>query len=224
MATAGKPKKKTRPRPKLLRRYTDLAATIDILSGQHIVLLDPKSWDDKNDSHFIEKYKTTKRAKSVLALCMSSVGETYHHWRVFCGHSSGVCIEFFQKELLAVVASSSGVRGGPVQYMTLKQINKATLALGDLPFLKRHAFRHEAEYRLIYESMTTEESAHVIKIPLSVVRKIMLSPWLPEALLRATRELLNGIPGCSKIPVERSELTSNEEWKQNADRLITTKP
>jgi hypothetical protein len=70
--------------PKLYRRYTDLTATIDLLSRKKLVLLDPASWDDQNDSHFIRKYKAIRGAKSVLAVCFSSVGETYPHWRVFC--------------------------------------------------------------------------------------------------------------------------------------------
>ena len=63
-------------RPSLLRRYTDLTTTIDLLSRKRLVLLDPAFWDDRNDSYFIGKYKEQIGAKSVLALCMSTIGET----------------------------------------------------------------------------------------------------------------------------------------------------
>ena len=216
--------KSKKKQPRLYRRYTDLTSAIDLLFRQRIVLLDPASWDDRNDSHFIEEYKAMRGAKSVLALCLSSVGETYHHWRVFCGHSSGVCIEFFQKELRELIKATSDVRHGKVQYMTLGRIKEATLALADLPFLKRYAFRHEAEFRLIYESMERDANNHEIKIPLSIIRGITLSPWLPVPLFDATREILRSIPGCDRIHINRSELISNEEWKQNADRLLGMKP
>ena len=74
------------------------------------------------------------------------------------------------------------------------------------------------EYRLIYESMDLEEHTHVVTIPLSIVHGITLSPWLPKPLFDATREVLAGIPGCSKIQISRSDLIDNERFKQNADR------
>jgi len=205
---------------KLLRRYTDLAAAIDLLAHRRIVLLDPTSWDDRNDSYFIQKYKTITQAQSVLALCLSSVGETYHHWRVFCGHSSGVCIELYRDRVLSAIASTSGIRTGPVKYMTLGEIEKSPPELTELPFVKRWAFRHEQEYRLIYESLSMHEIVHPVDVPLSAIQGITLSPWLPPGLLDATEVLLNSIPGCSNIKISRSELISNEQWKRNADRLL----
>jgi hypothetical protein len=39
-----------------LRRYTDLTALIYLLHKRKITLLDPASWDDKNDSFYLSKY------------------------------------------------------------------------------------------------------------------------------------------------------------------------
>jgi Family of unknown function (DUF6152) len=39
-----------------LRRYTDIPALISLLSERKITLLDPASWDDKNDSRFLALY------------------------------------------------------------------------------------------------------------------------------------------------------------------------
>jgi hypothetical protein len=210
-----------RRRPRLLRRYTDLTVAIDALARKGLVLLDPAGWDDRNDSYFLRKYKTLRGAKSVLALCMSSLGETYHHWRVFCGHSSGVCIEFFKIELLDHLKAAPGIRSGPVRYMTLGKIERTQPGLALLPFVKRYAFRHEKEYRLIYESADLEENIHEVKIPLSLIHGIRLSPWLPKSLFEATRNVLAGIPDCSKIPISRSDLIDNERFKQVADRQLT---
>jgi hypothetical protein len=149
---------------------------IDLLANRRVVLLDPATWDDRNDSYFLERYKILSGCKSVLALCLSSVGETYHHWRVFCGQSSGVCVEYLRAPFVEHLNNTKGVRTGDVQYKTLGDMKKSKIKLSDLPFLKRHAFRHESEYRAIYESAETEEATHDVKIPLSIIRGITLSP------------------------------------------------
>src|SRR5215813_4135756 len=131
--------KKVETTPRLLRRYAELPVAIDLLLNRRIAFLSPSLWDDRNDSHFIRKYKEEKAASAVLAICLSSIGETYHPWRVFCGHSSGVCIEFFRDELIAFSKKLPGVRSGPVKYMTLgkieDEIKTKKLPLAQLPFV-----------------------------------------------------------------------------------------
>jgi hypothetical protein len=210
------PATKKNRRPALLRRYTDLTSTIDILSRRRIVLLDPAKWDDQNDVHFIDAYKARTGAKSVLVLCMSSIGETYHHWRVFCGHSSGVCIEFFREDLVELIKAVPGVRSAQVKYMTLLKIEKTKPKPSAYPFIKRKAFQYEKEYRLIYASKDVAEQTHNIQIPLSVFHGIKLSPWLAPPLAEVTGELLRSIPGCDKLDITRSDLINNERFKRNA--------
>lgn len=208
----------------LLRRYKDLTSAIDLLTRQRLTLLDPASWDDKNDSYFIDHYRKRSAHKSVLALCLSTTGETYHHWKVFCGHASGVCIVFHRARLLEVIDAADGVRHGPVKYMRLEDIAAKAPALKRLPFVKRYAFRHELEYRLIYESEFETAPTHAIPIPLDVVQGITLSPWMPASLLTATRGALTAIPGCQNVEITRSELISNSLWMQNAERSLRGEP
>ena len=208
----------------LLRRYTDLTSAIDLLTHKRLTLLDPASWDDKNDSYFIDHYRDKSAYKSVLALCLSRIGETYHHWKVFCGHASGVCIVFHQKRLLEAIDADDSVRHGKVKYMRLEEIAAKPPAFRRLPFVKRYAFRHELEYRLIYESETNTAPTHAIPIPLDVVQGITLSPWMPGSLLDATRKALNAIPGCHDVEITRSELISNSLWMQNAERSLRGEP
>lgn len=205
---------------KILRRYTDLAATIDLLTNRRITLLDPATWDDKNDSHFLQYYKENSQHKSVLALCLSSVGETYHHWKVFCDHPSGVCIEFFREPLLASLKAVKGLRHGPVRYRTLEQIAEKPPTLEQLPFIKRYAFRHELEYRLIFESKNEEMRSYPIEIPMNAIQGITLSPWMHPALLEATQRLFGTIPECKNVAINRSELISNKIWMDSAERAL----
>jgi len=57
------------------RRYTNLAVAIHMLRTKSITLLDPATWDDKNDAYDMAEYKRLKQAATVLALCFTESGE-----------------------------------------------------------------------------------------------------------------------------------------------------
>lgn len=196
-----------------LRRYTDIPALIYLLTKRKITLLDPKSWDDSNDSHYISLYKQRNKLKSVLALCFTESDETYHHWRVFAGGTGGVCIRFDRASLLEAFSKHDGVRFEKVQYPTLVDLRRKTPATMDLPFIKRYAFHPEEEYRAIFESNSKELSKLDVTIPLSCISRITLSPWGHKSLSAPLKTLLKSIDGCGGLEVVRSTLIGNEEWK-----------
>ena len=196
-----------------LRRYTDLPALVYLLNTRKITLLDPQSWDDRNDSHYLTLYRQKKKLKSVLALCFTQAGETYHHWRVFANGSSGVCIRFRRSELLKAIKKQSGVRTGTVTYLTLTKIRTKAVSVRELPFLKRYAFEHENEFRVIYESKTDKLATLDIALPLSSIHRITLSPWLHPSLSPHIKRMLRSIRGCSGLEIVRSTLIGNTEWK-----------
>ena len=196
-----------------LRRYTDVPALIYLLTNRKISLLDPRSWDDSNDSHYLALYREKKNLKSLLALCFTQAQETYHHWRVFASGASGVCIRFKRSQLLRAVEGKRGLRTRKVRYLKLAQIREKTLAIEELPFLKRFAFEHENEFRMIYESQARTISKLDIPIPLACIDRITLSPWIHPSLAPYLMKLLRSIDGCSEIKIVRSTLIGNEEWK-----------
>lgn len=199
-----------------LRRYTDLPALLYLLREQKITLLDPKSWDDSNDSHYLSKYKEKKKLKSVLALCFSQTAETYHHWRVFSPGPSGVCIVFNRDPLLTSLHKQKGVKTRDVEYLTLVNARKRIFKTAELPFLKRAAFKPESEFRAVFESTTEELPSINISIDLSCIRSISLSPWLHKSLAPAATAAIRAVNGCEKLKVSRSTLIANEEWKSIA--------
>lgn len=200
-----------------LRRYTDIPALIYLLRERKLSLLNPQSWDDSNDSHYLAVYKQRKRLKTVLAACFTQADETYHHWRVFAGGASGVCITFRREALLKALKRAHGLRSGSVKYLKLNKMPR-TLAVADLPFLKRFAFEHENEFRIIFESRASELQQLDIPISLSCIDKITLSPWINMQLSLGLRRLLSQIEGCRKLRIRRSTLIGNEEWKRKGDR------
>jgi hypothetical protein len=205
---------------KFLRRYTDLPALIYLLRERVITLLDPQSWDDSNDSYYLGLYKEKKELGSVLALCFTQAAETYHHWRVFANGSSGICITFHRTELLDAVRKLGDVRSRNVKYLKLTEIRNETLKTEDLPFLKRFAFEHEDEYRMIYESPNKSVAHLDVRVPLSCIDRITLSPWIHEALSRHVKETLWSIEDCGNLKIVRSTLISNEEWKNLGESAV----
>jgi hypothetical protein len=201
-----------------LRRYTELPSLIHLLKHQKLTLLDPASWDDKNDSYFLSLYREKRKLKSVLALCFTQARETYHHWRVFAPGSAGVCVQFDTSKLMTFCTGAvPGLRAQTVRYMTLPSLRGGSLKIDDLPFLKRIAFEPENEVRLLWESKTTLRKTLPVPFKLDAVKRITLSPWIYPSLGKEVSALLRTIDGCKKLEVVRSTLISNAEWMERGE-------
>lgn len=196
------------------RRYTDLPALIHILTNRELTLLDPSSWDDKNDSFFLSTYKEKKKLKSVLALCFTRESETYHHWRIFSSGASGACLHFNASDLENAFSKAEGVSFKNVSYLKLDDLRNSKPKIADLPFIKRIPYKHENESRAVWESKTDEVLFLNIPIDLSSIVRITLSPWLHPSLRKNVINSLKRIDGCKSIPMWRSTLTENADWKK----------
>lgn len=201
----------------LLRRYTEIPYLIDYLCSEELALLDPTTWDDRNDSFYIEEYARQSDIKSVYALCLADCAETYHHWRVFAHGSGGACIQFNRDKFMAAISKVDGLRAERVVYKTIKQLRDEKPLLNDLPFLKRYAFQHEDEFRLFYPSKTKGDLIHRIPVPLSCIDRVILSPWLARSVSDRVKKTLKSIPRCSNVKIYRSTLVENEDWKKFAN-------
>src|SRR5438094_441856 len=104
---------------KSLRRYTDIPALIYLLRNRSITLLDPRSWEDSNDSYYLHLYKKKRGLQSLLTLCFTQGPETYHLWRVFASGPSGVCIQFNRSKLFSAFDNYGTITSRRVHYLTL---------------------------------------------------------------------------------------------------------
>jgi hypothetical protein len=199
-----------------LRRYTHLPAIIHMLQTKSLTLLDPNNWDDGNDTFYVSEYRRRKQLKSVLALCLSSAEESYHYWKIFAGHPSGVCVRLRQGTLLNALRKVPGVTVGSMDYRPMTAARKKALSPDEFPFVKRHAYSDEKEVRVIWQSATEVRASLELPIPPGCIGRITLSPWLPKSLATATKELLLSIDGCSHLEVVRSTIIGSEEWKNIA--------
>ena len=207
--------------PSFLRRYTSIAAVIDILRRKELPLLDPQSWDDRNDRHFMALYKESKKLGGLYGLCAATCTETYHHWRVFTHTADGACIEIRRAPLEERLTALPGVRFGDIDYLILGEIDKLTKDDRDrLPFVKRYGFKPEEEYRIIAETDEAQRPALSLDFPVSLIGRIHLNPWLPQPIAESLKSQLREIPGCSKLSIARSLLIESGRWKAAGDKIV----
>ena len=103
-----------------------------------------------------------------------------------------------------------------MQYKTLRQIRQSPPALDDLPFIKRKAYEHELEFRLLYATQRRSLPFKTFSLPLEVIDSILLNPWLPPSTAEAVESVIHGIKGCEAIRLIRATIISNDEWQQAA--------
>lgn len=205
---------------KYVRRYTELPFLIDYLKTKKLVLLDPMSWDDKNDSYYIEQYAAKKNLQGFAALCLTEAPETYHHWKVFSSGSSGVCIEFLKDDLITYASKHTQLRAEKVEYRKIQELREKPLDDNELPFIKRYAFQDEKEFRLFWGSDTESSRGFRLSVPLTSINRIILSPWLPKTVVDHVKETLKSIPNCKSLKIYKSSLVENEQWKNFALKKI----
>ncbi|HPB91368.1 MAG TPA: DUF2971 domain-containing protein [Rugosibacter sp.] len=196
-----------------LKRYTDLPFLFDFLQTNELPLLNPESWDDKNDSHFLTHYAKSNGFASIYALCLTESPETYHHWKVFTSGVNGVCIEFNKEKLLTHVNKVPNIRAEPVVYKTINELKELKPSQVQLPFLKRIAFSDELEFRLFVATNNRQEPLMRFRLPAVAVKKIVLSPWIPKSVADQVKETIREIDGWKNISISRSSLVDNEKWK-----------
>ena len=196
-----------------LRRYTNLPATLHILQDRSLTLLSPSSWDDRNDAYYLTEYQRRIDARSVLALCFAEAPETYHHWRVFSPGSGGVCLEFDKGMLEKCVQNDDRFSCSSVEYKTINVAVEKGFGTEQLPFVKRFSYTDEKEFRILFVDRTESKKLERLKISLNAIRRITLSPWMPESVADAVKSTLKSIKGCKNLKVYRSTLVDNERWK-----------
>jgi len=202
----------------MLRRYTNLPGLLCMLTKKKITLLDPNSWDDRNDAYYLKLYTEKKGLSNTLALCLTKKNETYHHWSVFTSKENGVCIVFDREKFELFLNYQSGVQHKSVEYVQLKKMRNGNISVDELPFLKRSAFRDESEYRLIYPSKKVAKFKD-ISLPIDAIKKISVNPWAPDVFFEAIKSTIRGINGCEKVKVSKSSLIDNKEWCGIGDRI-----
>ena len=181
-------------------------------------MLNPSSWPDTNDSFSLSVHKNKYNLKTLLALCFAHASEKYHHWHVFARGNSGVCIVFKYDDFVHHMSGIPGITCNFVEYLLIREYERRVSfhESVNLPFIKRFGYKDEKEYRVIYEDINDIYETKDIDIPLSVIDRIEVNPWIPEPLFKTTRELLLGIADVDRMLITQSQLINNKRWKELA--------
>ncbi|MCV2362471.1 DUF2971 domain-containing protein [Paucibacter sp. DJ1R-11] len=199
----------------VLRRYTDLASLLDLLQRRAITLLPPSTWDDGNDRLMMSTYKECRGLNTLLALCLTSREETYHHWRVFTDRSNGVCV-VFRREAFTRVMTEAGVEVNTMNYLKLDELDIDKYPVLQLPFLKRAAFQDEGEVRAVYGKKALEKGLKRVGISLDLIEVVRLNPWMPKPVADSVRETIQLLRGDANFKVSRSALIDAKGWREFA--------
>ncbi len=202
---------KTRKHPRNLNRYTTLPILLDMLMRKKIVLLDPSTWEDKNDSQIILEYKVRKRIPKLFAVCFSIGDETIHHWKTYADGIAGCCIEFNEDKLLKSFQGINGIRWGDVTYKKIKEVKENTIELEQIPFVKRHPYRVEREFRVIWEGRTDRDNIEM-NIDLNSINRITISQNMPRDVCDTIVELLREHIKDPEKKIIRSTIFENRRW------------
>lgn len=213
------------PRPlyKFVRRYTTLSSALQTLRQEKLVLLNPSSWDDSNDTFFMDMYRRKLPERAVRALCCTMAKETYHHWKVFTSGIEGICIEFAREPLESAINQRAGFSAKPVEYLQVKQL--AQLSAEDLyriPFIKREAYADEKEWRIIAEC---NEHPQFVDFPIDLkwINSITFNPWMPPSLADNLREIIRSVAPGLRCPLRASSLTNSRAWKEAGRAILAPK-
>jgi hypothetical protein len=203
-----------------LRRYTNLPFLLDLLHKKQLALLDPATWDDRNDAYYMEQYKKKKNLKTLLAVCFAEAPETYQHWKIYSGNQSGVCIEFDKDSLLIKALRIKGYRCQKIEYLPFR--GKLT-SVEKLPFTKRVAFTSEDEFRIIYEDEDEEIKIKYLPIIPEDIIRIEINPWVNESIYNSIVSTIKNIDGFVDVRTKKSGILEYEKWKKKADDVIVIK-
>ncbi|MDR0540460.1 MAG: hypothetical protein LBG74_08195, partial [Spirochaetaceae bacterium] len=87
-------------------------------------------------------------------LCLTAGEESNFYWDSL-GGGAGCRIDFKGQPLADALAACPEIRHGPVSYPPLHELEAAVktgaLPAADIPFTKRFPYRHEKEYRFVWE-------------------------------------------------------------------------
>lgn len=144
------------------------------------------------------------------------MSKTFLHWRVFSHGGNGACIEFDEAQLISVVNLIPGLRAEDMKYKTITSLCECVLSQSDLPFLKHYEFNDEKKFRPFYCTVKKGPPEFRLQLPLKVINRIILSPWLPDSVVNHVKSTLQLIDGCKSLKIYKSKLVENKNWKKFA--------
>ncbi|WP_292995291.1 DUF2971 domain-containing protein [Nitrosomonas sp.] len=203
---------------------------VDIFKKQELTLVKPSNWEDPFENCILKSFTIDKdgyetyhgNRDDLYGQCWTSRKDSDAMWRIYSPDKSGVKIKSTVEKILTNLVESVGIENafiGKVEYRSKKYIlgqmketwNSKLIYQGNdvienivkTLLIKRKAFSHESEIRVIYFSLNSkpESDIHPVKIdPFQLVVEIAFDPRInPNKLAAYQHYLKNEIKFLGKI-------------------------
>ncbi|MDR8731180.1 hypothetical protein FEQ05_05084 [Burkholderia pseudomultivorans] len=186
-----------------LYRIINFHHAVQIFEKNEIFFSSPSSWEDPYETRLV--YRGMHR---IFAQCWCSNGISDAMWRIYSPNHLGVRIGTSTKKLAAALKADAHSRGielrmEDVTYHSQRDLNlksrkiKDALAkhfdtakATDFLFMKREAYEHEAEFRVVaiakdQELSLAEQGLRIKVSPKSFIDSILIDPRAPDELANA---------------------------------------
>lgn len=207
-----------------LYRILSYRHVIDLFESRELHFSSPLSWDDP-----YEKILVHKQSNLFFAQCWCKKAASDAMWRIYSPDKSSLRIRTTRSRLLAAMKAANknddyGFVIKDVEYLPVSEIDSRISSIAkelrnsynsrraaDALLLKRDAFDHEAETRIIVHSNNTkpqtkpEKSYRVAIDPHSLIDNIYFDPRVDDGFMRMCKYYLNERIGYNKT-VKKSAL------------------
>jgi len=191
--------------PKKIFRYMPVYRLIDMLSTNHLGMLNTTMWKDPFEGflfdQYIEKHPRSPHCglkKSLYCVCFSVDTETDQFWRSYTPANNGVRIRVPVDKLksalddrfvLASIEYKSRRKMKKVLKKHLKDDNHTAEELRDLFLYKLLGFHTDQEIRLVTIDDRNQETIKNVEIDIfGLIDDIMWDPRMPDTLCSIYRE------------------------------------
>jgi hypothetical protein len=201
---------------KYIYRILPFEKAIHLLEGKKLSFSRPSSWYDPFERDY-DKIGSSR----LFAQCWSLKGYSDAMWRIYSKNKLGVRIssstEEIEKEIVYIKNNYEfDVYANEVKYFTTKYFRKEQEEADPFGkiFIKRKAFDHEKEYRIVLRVDEKDEDKYIVhdKIeielssdPLDFIYDVLLDPWASPELVEALTAYFKNKFG-SNFPCSQSQL------------------
>lgn len=176
---------------------------VQLFEQQELFFAHPSSWQDPYETRLIHQEN-----HKIYAQCWCSKGVSDAMWRIYSPNHLGVRISTSTKKLRQALERAKkqahfDFRMGDVSYISQSNLNKKARALHvelahsfdisktiELLYIKREAFDHETEYRVVLTEHEAEpeqiiKGLRVAINPMQLIDSILIDPRAPDELAAA---------------------------------------
>ena len=186
-----------------LYRIMNFHHVVQLFERRELFFAHPSSWQDPYETRL-----TYRENHKIYAQCWCGKGVSDAMWRIYSPNHLGIRISTSTRKLRQALEKSKknadfDIRLGEVDYLSQFNINKSAKALHaelansfdisraiDFLYMKREAFSHEAEYRvvLINHAAEADQITKGFKVsinPMQLIDSILIDPRAPDELAAA---------------------------------------